>query len=183
MMQSLIGMDYDRGLTMLKALIEEGKVDADTHNEGVNTFGGFDFIGIKRTSDLAEMPDIMQQDFSKIMQQCVDQAVEPEHVLSIYNKVNLSKQLFTYTSAISAESFDVQALGDDVVHGYVRQQEMLEIKHRGSYKFIGNAWTMGNMILRANKMKSNGKPFEYYHNDPADTPERELLTSVYFPVK
>ena len=31
-------------------------------------------------------------------------------------------------------------------------------------------------------MKLNSPPFEYYHNDPDTTAERDLVTSVYIPV-
>ncbi len=183
MMKSMIGMDYDRGLGMLKSVVETGEVDAETEGKGIVDMVGFDYVGVSRTSSIADMPGHMQADFQALMQACAKVGCEPAHVVSIYNKVRLSKQLFSYTSAIAGSGVDGIAADLGLASGVVKSQKMLEIKHRGSYQFIGNAWSMGHLTLRANKLKANGAPFEYYHNDPNDTPESELLTSVYFPIK
>ncbi len=128
----------------------------------------------------------MSADFETMVQACADASIEPGHFFSIYNKVKLSKQIFSYTSAIGGDNVD--ALTNlpgmpNLVSGEIKSQKMFEIRHRGSYQYLGNAWAMGNTLLRSEKLKQNGAPFEYYHNDPSDTPESELSTSIYFPVK
>ncbi len=181
--QAMVGMDYDRGLGMLKSVVETGAVDADTQNLGVIDFTGFDYLGLPRTSFMHEMPEHMGGDFEKLMSACKEQGFEPEHVLSVYTKVKMSKQLFSYESSVSGVG--MEKITDSLVlkPGAIKSQKMLEIKHRGSYQYIGNAWAMGHLTMRAEKLKQNGSPFEYYHNDPSDTAENELLTSVYFPIK
>ena len=37
--------------------------------------------------------------------------------------------------------------------------------------------------LAENKIESTGIYYDYYLNNPADTPENELLTKVVFPIK
>ena len=191
MIKAMVGMDYDRGLLMLKSVVETGKVDADTSNEGIVDFSGFSYVGLARTSHMDDMPEHMSADFEQLMQACKRIGSEPAHILSIYNKVKFTKQLFSYTSsvagvdaeALKTELASAKLISRKVASGEVKSQKMMQIKHRGSYKYLGNAWSMGHLTIRANKLKHNGAPFEYYHNDPADTPENELLTSIYFPIK
>lgn len=186
MMKAMIGMDYDRGLLMLKSVVETGAVGADTSAAGLVDFEGFAYVGIARTCHLDDMPQKMAKDFKRLGQACGDAPVTPAHYLGVYDKVKLGKQLFSFTSAVAGDKTD--SLIDlpcmsDLVAGEIKSQKMFEIKHRGSYQYLGNAWAMGNMLLRAKKLKQNGAPFEYYHNDPDNTPEHELSTSIYFPVK
>ena len=124
----------------------------------------------------------MEADFQRLMKHCNQNACEPEHVVSVYNKIKLSKLEFTFTSAVGGSA--LQSLDSaDYVSGAINTQRMLEIQHRGPYRFIGNAWSLGHLLLRHKKLKLNGPAFEYYHNDPEDTPETDLLTSIYFPIK
>ena len=183
MMKAWIGMDYDRGLRMLKELAENGQIDAQTSDLGVVDFEGFAYVGLANTSLVQDMPSDMQADFDRLMRDIAAASCDPKHHLAIYTNVKMSKQRFSYISAVSDESASGLALSDDYVRGRIPSQKMLEIRHRGSYRFLGNAWSMGHMVARAKKMKTNGKPFEYYHNSPNEVAENELLTSVYFPVK
>lgn len=55
--------------------------------------------------------------------------------------------------------------------------------HKGSYKDIEKTYTPMMEYLAANNLESTGVYYDYYLNDPSDTPERELLTKVVFPIK
>ena len=65
MMKNMIAMDYDRGLKMLKAIIEEGAVKAETINNATVDYQGFSYIGIERTLPYSDMASAMQKDFEK----------------------------------------------------------------------------------------------------------------------
>ena len=47
-MKNWIGMDYERGLRMFKAVAETGSVSACTSSNGVMDYQGFSYVGIKR---------------------------------------------------------------------------------------------------------------------------------------
>ena len=55
--------------------------------------------------------------------------------------------------------------------------------HKGAYKDIEIAYTALMAYMAENKLESTGVYYDYYLNDPADTPESELLTQVVFPIK
>ena len=184
MMKAWIGMDYERGLRMLKAVLEEGKVDADTNNLGKQQFEGFSYVGIKRTCSMAEIGDKMSADFGKIIEDVVEKNNRSaKHWVSLYSKMSMRTGVMTYIAAVSDEGLEGVDLGEGYVKGEIKSGTMLEIKHRGSYDFIGNAWSMGMMIIRSKKLRQNGVPFEYYFNSPMEVKPNELLTSIYFPLK
>ena len=55
--------------------------------------------------------------------------------------------------------------------------------HKGAYKDIDAAYTALMEYMAENKLESTGVYYDYYLNNPADTPESELLTQVVFPIK
>ncbi len=183
MMKAWIGMDYDRGLKMLKAMVEEGKVNAKTTNAGVVDFGGFAYVGIQRTSTMEDIAKNMSPDFEKLMKDVQAKGLNPKHWISLYPKFDMKNNSMTYIAAASVEDPEEVDMGSDYVSGKIESGKMLEIKHDGSYEFLGNAWSMGMMYLRAKKMKQKPAPFEYYWNSPQDTKEDDLKTSIYFPLK
>lgn len=89
----------------------------------------------------------------------------------------------TYIAAVSDEDLKEVDLGPDYVRGEIASSKALEIKHDGAYDFLGNAWSMGMMYLRAKKMKGKHFPFEQYWNSPMEEEPDNLKTSVFYPVK
>jgi len=55
--------------------------------------------------------------------------------------------------------------------------------HKGAYKDIEKTYAPMMEYLATNKLESTGVFYDYYLNNPADTPESELLTKVIFPMK
>lgn len=184
MMKALIGMDFDRGLRMLKEIAEKGSVDAETTSKGVQPLEGFSYVGIKRRMTKPEMKKQMQKDFQKLVDDFVVKGGKSaKHWVTLYPKFYPKTEEMTYIAAISDEELGDIEIGDEYVRGTVESGKAFEVLHRGSYEFLGNAWSMGMMHVRGKKLKQRGAPFERYQNSPLETPENELLTSVYFPVK
>ncbi len=184
MMQNWIGMDYDRGLRMLKEIAEKGSVDCNTSNNGIVEYQGFSYIGIERTIPIADMPATMQKDFEQLVKDIVEDGQKgAKHWVCIYPKFDMKNMVATYIAAVSDEDLADLNLGSVYVKGKIDDARMLEIKHDGSYEFLGNAWSMGMMNVRAKKLRAKGFPFEQYWNSPMEVAPEELKTSIYFPLK
>ena len=183
MMKSWIEMDYDRGLIMLKDMVEVGKIEATTTNEGIVPFEGFSYIGIQKTSTMENMPKEMEACFDKLMNDFKSKGKNAQKWICVYPKVDMANKMFTYICAASDEQLDGESLGDEYIKGNIATGNVFKVSHHGSYKFLGNAWSMGMMYVRGKKMKQTGKPFEFYHNSPHDTDEKDLRTDICFPVK
>lgn len=182
MMRVMIKMDFDRGLRMLKEIAEKGEIDVETTNNGIRPVEGFSYVGLQRSVTMDEMRLQAPEDFKRIMKDLEGIGKRAQHWVMLYPKFNMVKGTLTYIAAISDEQLQDGDLGGDYVKGKVASGDALEISHRGSFDFIGNAWSMGMMYVRAKKIKT-GIPYEYYHNNPMNTAERDLRTSIIFPVK
>ncbi|MDF2379612.1 MAG: SRPBCC family protein [Candidatus Gracilibacteria bacterium] len=183
-MKAWIEMDYARGLKMLKAMAEDGKIKAKTTNMGVKKYKGFSYIGIRKTSTMKLMPKDMQAAFGELVDFVVmKNKTSAKHWISVYEKSDIGNKMFTYVAAVSDEKLKDITLPDHFVRGKIKNGKMLEIKHQGSYDYLGNAWSMGSMTVRAKKTGGKGYPFEYYWNSPFEVTEEKLKTSVFFPVK
>ena len=55
--------------------------------------------------------------------------------------------------------------------------------YKGPYKDIEVAYIALMDYAKENTLEPTGVYYDYYLNDPADTPESELLTQVVFPIK
>ena len=184
MMKNWIGMDYERGLRMLKEVAEKGQVNCKTENSGMVDYHGFSYVGIKRTVPFDEMPTTMKQDFEEIVKDVVvEKEKSAKHWICLYPKFNMKNMMVTYIAAVSDENLKDTQLGAKYISGKVDNSKMIEIKHDGPYDFLGNAWSMGMMFVRAKKYKQRGFPFEQYWNSPLEVAPEELRTSLYFPIK
>ena len=183
-MKAWIGMDYDRGLRMMKEIAEKGEVSAKTTNNGKVDLSGFSYIGLKKTVSMDSIGEEMQKDFDRLHKDFIEKhQLEPENWVSIYPKMDMRKMQMTYIAAFSDEGLNDQTIPPDYVKGTVSSGKALEIRHDGPFDFIGNAWSMGMMYLRAKKLKQSGHPFEKYWNDPRETDPEALKTSIFFPLK
>lgn len=183
-MKNWIGMDYDRGLRMLKEMAEKGEVNCKTVNQGTVAYEGFSYIGLERTVAVADMPATMAKDFEKLVNDIVVVGQKgAKHWVCIYPKFDMKTMQATYIAAVSDEDLSSLSLGPEYITGKINDASALEIKHDGAYDFIGNAWSMGMMYMRAKKLKGKGFPFEQYWNSPMEVAAEELKTSIYFPLK
>ncbi len=182
-MKAWVGMDFDRGLKMLKAMAEDGKVEATTTNEGIRDFDGFKYVGIKKTLTMADISTGMQDAFDQLVELLKKEGKKAKHWVTLYPKMNIKTGEMTCIAAMSTEDLDGVELGDQFETGEIPSGKALEIKHKGSFDFIGNAWSMGMMYLQAKKIKQKGVPFEYYWNNPRQVEEKDLESSVFFMVK
>lgn len=117
------------------------------------------------------------------MDELKSRGVNAQHWVTLNERFDMKSMQVTFVAAASAEALPDKDLGSAFVQGEVKGGKALQIKHSGAYDFLGNAWSMGMMYLRAKKMKQRDVPFEYYHNNPNETAPERLETSVYFPLK
>ena len=76
-------------------------------------------------------------------------------------------------------------LPEGIIVGEIPATRVYELHHTGPYTHLANAWSTLNNMARGKAFKWNKKiwPWEFYLNDPTETPEDQLETAVYFPVK
>lgn len=185
MMTAAIGMDYDRGLKMLKDYLETGKVASKLDYPGLMPFEGFRYVGIRSQSTMADIGDQMKESFERLVEWTKDASVEPcEKPFAAYHSFQLSKGTTEFTVA-----YPVKEVPSDLPAGFTSGElapcQTYRVKHTGPYRHLGNAWASGMMRARSKVFRQDKKipAFEIYENDPAVTEEADIVTTVYFPAK
>jgi len=185
MMACLVGMDYERGLLMLKDFAERGSVPCKLDFEADQKFKGFDYVGIRTKCAIAEIGPRMKVDLLAAAD-CLNRCgISPSgNPFSIYNKWDPIRGIVDYTTGIPVDaSSDTQRT--NMMRSHLASCKAYRVRHTGPYRHLGNAWSAGMMHGRAKVFSQNRRalPFEIYENDPQDTPEDALVTSVYLPSK
>ena len=185
MMIAFIGMDYQRGLTMLKQHIEQDRVLSKLDFPGVESFPGYRYVGIRTRCSIDDIGECMGRDFDKLknwMEQSGITSVAPP--FSIYHKWKPVAGTAEYTVALPVDNHPDKA-PDGMHNESVPACSCYIVRHTGPYSQLGNAWSAGMMHGRAKvfTQKRGIPPFETYKNDPQEVDENELVTLVHFPVK
>jgi effector-binding domain-containing protein len=185
MMVAGVGMDYERGLKMLKDFVEDGVVHSKLEEKGASTYAGCNYVGIKGECTIKTMKDDMQGKMEKLMafsEKNKDNTTGA--VFTIYHEWNMKTGKVEYTSAVAVKEAPANLSGG-LESGSIPQTKVQSVRHTGPYYHMGNAWSMLYMMKRGKEIKTNNRidPFEVYVNSPMDTEPNDLITEVYFPVK
>ena len=174
LMERMIGMDYDRGLLMLKDYVEKGHVDAKLEFLGESKYDGCKYVGLKNECTLDNIGEVMDEDFKKIISM---------EFFTIYHKFDFGKNRIVYTSGVGVK--DIQEnLPAGLFNGNIPATKLHAVRHTGPYELSGNAWSAIMSMERAKVFKKNKKipPIEFYRNNPVDTEPKDLITDVCMPV-
>jgi len=185
MMVAMIGMDFARGLTMLKDLVETGKVPSILEYPGQHKVGGTHYVGIRSECPISELSAKMEIDFQRLIQWAQESRnTQTGKPFTIYHKWNLPKGTTAFTTAIPVDS-EPTRLPEDLLIGKRPEVTTYAVTHTGPYRHLGNAWSSGMIRARGKLFRQYKKidPFEIYDNNPQGIPEEAIKTSVHFPVK
>lgn len=185
MMSAWVGMDYQRGLCMLKDIVEQGSNPSKLEFPGASAFSGRSYVGVRTACTMGELPQSMTAALGKLHTWLTESNTQATGApFSIYHKYNPAKDHVEYTVAAPLASAPATT-PEGFVSGAQADMQTYPVKHTGPYRHIGNAWAAGIMHGRAKVFKQDKKtqPFEIYENDPKDVPENELVTVVHFPLR
>lgn len=188
MMTTLIGMDYERGLKMLKEYTETGTVVSQIDYPGEESVESFNYVGIRTYGKISEIEKLMEADFAKLFEWYEGQDVEAAgKPFTSYEAWKLGKGEVQYVIGLPMQSLKElpTELPEGLITGAIPACRAAIIQYTGPYRNLGNAWSAGMMRVQSKMIKQTKrvKPFEVYVNDPRETPENELITKLYFPVK
>jgi len=183
-MRTYIGMDYERGLLMLKEYIETGSVASYVIIEGIVTMKAQKYVGIANVCSIEDMPRVMKHDYEDLYHFMKEKDLSMDRVpFTIYNTFDIFKKETSYIACIPLDE-DVET---DVswIKGSIEELDALKTIHKGRYENLGNAWMTAMSYARMTKIKVASTPvgFEYYLNDPNETPSEDLATEIYIPLK
>lgn len=185
MMERLIGMDYDRGLLMLKEYVENGSVDAKLEFLGDSDYPGCKFVGVKNECTIDNIGEAMEGDIQKLMGFAKGNNENvTEEFFSIYHKFDFTKNKVVYTSGVGVKT-EAKNLSDGLFNSSIPATKIHTVRHTGPYELLGNAWSAVMSLERAKAFKKNKKvhPMEFYRNSPVDTEPKDLISDVSIAIK
>ncbi len=182
-MEGYVGMDYERGLQLLKAHLETGEIPSKLDFKGVESYKGGKYMGRKRQAPISAMSETMKNDWEDLMAHAYKMPeAHPERAFTLMSKWQPHKDLMEYTIGVPVDS-------DSAPDGYMLAElpdmKVWTVEHHGPYEYLGNAWSAGHSAMRSKEFRSAKKlvPFETYANSPKDTDPKDLITRVHFPVR
>ena len=185
-MQTMIGMDYDRGLAMLKALSEKGSIPSKVELRGKTVVGPKKYIGIEFTCKIDEISEASGNAFDDLKAKLGELNIDvPSMLTSIYTGMDMKEGTFQVIAAAEVETLPTE-LPSDMIQGEFKQHEAYQVDHIGSFAHIGNGWFIGMQNIMSNKELEQSKeiqPYEYYPTDWESMPEEDIQTKIYFPLK
>ena len=183
-METYVGMDYERGLSLLKDYAEDGEIHSSLNFLGTEDFRGADYLGIRRQTTMKGIGPDMQEDFGKLGAIALDFNTDMTQSFSIYHKYDAVKDIVEYTAGIKVAQ-KPEILPSGIHFGNLRPAKLYTLEHIGPYEHLGNAWSTMHTMIRNREIKvvKGYHPFETYGNSPEDTPPIDLITRIHFAVK
>lgn len=183
-METFLGMDYDRGLKMLKEWTETDQVLSKTNVRGVESVGPISMAGVRRSCSLSQIGPSMEGAFAETRQKFSAQGLPTDgQAISVYHKFDMKALTFEYTSGfvIPAQSKPPTA---QLSTWSIPTMQALCVEHTGSYEHLGNAWSAAHQVTRSQRLKqSHVGTYEVYMNDPEDTAPADLHTEIFLPLR
>lgn len=184
-MEPWIGMDYDRGLKMIKDLLEIGSIASNIKIDGTVNVPSEAFIGVRTQAPMDDIAPSMKECFGKLKTLSQESDIKFEKTLSLYHDFDFTKPNCDYTAGIIANPVDLDS-GSGFYNGSLESQKAIKITFTGDYKHIGNAWSAAYTYARHKKIsiKKKQDPFEFYLTDPEQEPDpNKWVSEVYLPIK
>lgn len=184
-MVAYCGADFERGLLMLKDLLENGAVPSKLEFLGTGSFDGGNHVAVDRVGTISGLIESMETDFAKLEAwragAGVDLSATP---FTIYHKWDLVKGTGSVSCCYPVAEVPAE-LPEGLTSGSRSGGAAYIIRHTGDYKHLANAWTAGFAHMRAKKFALNKAihPFEHYENNPSEVASEACVTTLYFPAK
>lgn len=180
-MKGMIGMDFKRGLMMLKDVIENGEIGANSSYEGIVDLEVPYLVGYKAESSIDDIASSMGPLMEKLMKRANELGWKMAGApLALYTKWDPAKGRCEYYVCLQLN--DVKGVDD-------QEFEIIDFEagkamkglHTGAYKHLGNVWSMLMMRVMKDKvrLRKGIVGLEVYEDDPRDVKMSDVKTSVY----
>ena len=174
-LRAYLGMDYDRGLMMLKDLVEIGSVPSYLEFLGREPSPSFVGVGIRRAGTM----NGFEQDIETSYKEVKDYYPE-EQVFSAYYEWDVVRKKVAYFMGVRLDKTP-WVIPDGMKLINVPGMEVYAIRHRGPYRHLSNGWSAGRMHGRAKTFRQSKRfpPFEIYEDENGEEP----VVKICLPMK
>lgn len=169
---------------MFKEWLETGRIQSQTTVKGVGSVGPLTMLGVRDKCSLENVGVSMEAAFKKANQLFEKHKLPMDGgIISVYTRFDMKAATFDYISGYLVPTA-TQVPADELTRWSLPSSQAFGVEHIGSYDHLGNAWAAANQIARYKKLKqSKIGTFELYKTTPPSTPDAELRTEIYLPLR
>lgn len=179
MIEQYLGKDFQRGLKMLKSQMETGSIASHMTLIGTREQASVTYLALSGDVPAAELSSLIPAQIARLG------AYTREHDIIVSGRpFTLFEEMDTETG-VSQVRICVPIVEPVVVSEPFLCDELpagptMVVTHTGAYRFMGNAWALGQLSARHFKVKLKHSPvgFEHYISDPEITPTQDLVTEL-----
>lgn len=187
MLGSVVARDYEAGLANLKALAESLPA-ADFSDIEIEhlVIEPMDIAYLRTTSqpDPAAVSEAMGRAYFRILNFIDAHGLQDAGApLSITRTFSGSALVFDSAIPVRGVTDETPRDDDGVKLDATYGGPVIRVRHIGSYRDLTLTHRKILAYLAALGIDRNGDPWESYVSDPGNTPEKDLLTYVYYPIR
>ena len=151
MMVRMVAMDYQRGLKMMKEMLETGQVGSKLEYTADESFPARAYVGIRNVCSMDDIEKVMGGDFENLTSTVNEKGIEATEFFTIYEKWNLGKGEVSYTVCVGVDGNTVNSEGlpEGFIIGARAACDGFVVTHTGEYEHLGNAWSAGMVRARS----------------------------------
>jgi len=185
MMSAWIGMDYDRGLRMMKDYVEAGDIASVSTVEGVVEADGISYLGLTREFAFVDIEAESGAAFDDLNKALTTAGISADPgYIEIYEEFEMVDGTVKMISAVMVNSAPEQ-IPEGLVFGQLPAHQAFKVTHVGATHHIGNGWSTGMQHLWTEKLKQSKSvmPYETYSSDFESQPADAKKVDIFFPLK
>lgn len=187
MLGNVVARDYETGLANLKELAESLPA-ADFSDIEIEhlVVEPADIAYLPTTSrpEPAAISEAMRKAYFRVLNFIDEHSLEDAGApLSITRTFSGSALVFDSAIPVRGVTDETPRVDDGVRLGATYGGLVIRVRHIGSYRSLSSTHRKITAYLAALGIERNGDPWESYVSDPGNTPEKDLLTYVYYPIK
>ncbi len=136
-------------------------------------------VSIRTRTSIQNLPQLMGQSLGAVAQYLGQMGQQPAGApFAVY--YNMDMQNMDVEIGFPAARLPGK---DNIRAGELPAGKAVSLLHVGSYETVKAAYEAAGQWMKANGYESTGVVYEFYLNDPAQTPPERLETQLVFPVK
>ena len=185
MMRTFIGMDYQRGLNMIKEYVETGAIASNTIVHGKEQVGPIRMAGIAGKCSIDDVSESMDRAFEQARKEFQKEGLSIDKgMISVYTKFRIKEAGFDYISGFMIDESTVLPASSPLKIWALPASPAFRVEHIGAYRHLGNGWSVANQLCRHKKFKQQRiGTYEIYRTLPSEVQERDIKTDIYLPLR